>query len=44
MSSALGRFLATLRGGRLLLAVVLALALLVALGRAVASAYVDSWK
>jgi uncharacterized membrane protein (UPF0182 family) len=41
MSSALGRFLATLRGGRLLLAVVLALALLVALGRAVASAYVE---
>ncbi|HUF77182.1 MAG TPA: UPF0182 family protein, partial [Longimicrobiales bacterium] len=39
--SALARFLSTLRGGRLVLAVVLALGLLVAAGRAAAAAYVE---
>jgi uncharacterized protein len=39
--SALQRFLSTLRGGRLALAIVLALGLLVAMGRAAAAAYVE---
>jgi hypothetical protein len=39
--SGTARFLSTLRGGRLLLAVVLAFALTIALGRAVAAAYVE---
>ena len=39
--SALRRFLSTLRGGRLVLAVLLVLGLMVAAGRAVAAAYVE---